>query len=756
MSRHLLTFRTTHRGHRPHRALATTAIAVALAAGTATALPVTAAHAADAAEVLIPAPAVYSDGPETLLATGGDGVLHREGGQYLWTTTYNRTTKTVWGLSGLSEDAIVPQHDASNRITYTKPRADGGTDVIAFNAETPQPNLTVTVPPEFLNPVVAGGWALATVDSDGDGVYEMAGFRPNSSLAWVQLPPGATTGAKPLTYGGAEGRALIGYTNADGTPGYGVVTAPFGVVTPLPVEGTPSSMRITSQEVSWFSREGGPAVHIQKLGSTAPPRVVPLDVQSPDSKVQAFLVSDNVLWYEEGVGTLHLTPYAGNDTARDLLTDVETAVQGYEGRGELTVLAKDAEGLRGIHNFSIDGLGLVWDLPMRQAPRVQTGSGSVEALSLAGGRLRHATALSGTTTLHGKDIGTGADPVDGPKLPDFGGQAAGRFADGGDEGLARLVADPGTGKDVLVSGDDPEDPVDSQPLPGADGRILDVSPEFVLYRAADRTYVVDTARDRIVREAPGAATLEHDTLLVPSQKKPGSVDTVDLRTGEVTGSVWLGTACVPSELQSSGSLLYWSCAGQDTAGVRDRATGRAWPAPATGTLLGDRFLAARNAGSLKLTGLKADGTTADLGTVDSVKPGDPGRTWTLDPAAGKLAWVDTDDTIHVTAPQQAVSPLTVADSATPATLETAGWNGAWWLSKPAASWTLTLTNRSTGAVVRTWTGEATRGTVKVTWDGTSESGTRVENGAYTWDLTATPADGSGDAATATGVVRVTG
>lgn len=33
-----------------------------------------------------------------------------------------------------------------------------------------------------------------------------------------------------------------------------------------------------------------------------------------------------------------------------------------------------------------------------------------------------------------------------------------------------------------------------------------------------------------------------------------------------------------------------------------------------------------------------------------------GSTWTLDADAGKLAWVGTDDTVHVTAPQQAVSP----------------------------------------------------------------------------------------------------
>ncbi|NEE16131.1 hypothetical protein G3M58_57890, partial [Streptomyces sp. SID7499] len=111
-------------------------------------------------------------------------------------------------------------------------------------------------------------------------------------------------------------------------------------------------------------------------------------------------------------------------------------------------------------------------------------------------------------------------------------------------------------------------------------------------------------------------------------------------------------------------------------------------------LLGDRFLAAREAsGDLRLTALRPDGSTGDLGTVTGLKAPEDGdgrgTTWTLDPAAGKLAWVGTDDTVHVTAPQQAVSPLVVTHSAVPAT--SAGeWGASWWLSKPAASWKLTL------------------------------------------------------------------
>ncbi|MFD8273001.1 FlgD immunoglobulin-like domain containing protein [Streptomyces flaveolus] len=311
-----------------------------------------------------------------------------------------------------------------------------------------------------------------------------------------------------------------------------------------------------------------------------------------------------------------------------------------------------------------------------------------------------------------------------------------------------------------MTGDDPEHPADSFPLPGTGGRILDAAPEFVLYEAGGRQYVVDTARDLVVREQPAqAAALDQKRLFKPALNQPGKVKEINVRSGELIRTVDLGSSCVPDELQYSGSLLYWSCASKDAAGVRDLTTGRTYPAPATGVLLGDRFTAHRDtSGALRLTALRTDGGTADLGTVTGLKQpavGDGrGSTWTVDAGAGKLVWVDADDTVHVTAPQHEVSALRVARTAAPRT-SAGAWAAAWWLSKPAASWQVTLTRRATGEVVRTWTGEGTLSTVRVTWDGTSESGTPVATGGYAWRLTATPADGTGADATASGVVKVT-
>lgn len=766
MSHHLRTTSHTSRTRRTNRTRQTataTAIAAVLAAGLVTVLPAT-AHAAGVAEVLIPAPDAYGEGTETVLATGSQGVLHREGGGYLWTTTYNRTTKPVPALDGVPQDAIVQGHDEFNRVVYTKPREDGGTDVVRVGIEDPGFSNTVSVPAGYLNPRVANGWVLATVDQ-GDGTYQLRVARGGAPTAdpVVRLPAGATTGAEPVLLGAFSNQLVIGYRTADGSPGYGILTAYNGTVVPLPVTGEASSFRITQDTVSWFTRSGEPGVRVMQRGSTAAPRIVPLAAKSPDSEVTAFVVGDNVLWYEGDDGPLRLTPFAGAETERTLLSGVERAFLRTEGSGSLVVLGKDADGKRAVHLFSVDGLGLIFDLPLREVPRVKTADGEIQALSLDRGRLRYVNSLADAKTLHGRDIGTALDPAQGAALPDFAGLAAGRFADGTDEGLARLVADPSTGTDVLVTGDDPEHPADSFPLPGTGGRILDTAPEFVLYEADGRQYVVDTAHDRIVRQQPAqAAVLEQKWLLKPALNNPGTVKVVNVRTGTVTGTIALGTACVPNELQRSGTLLYWSCASQDAAGVRDLATGRTYPAPASGALLGDRFLAHRDAsGDLRLTALQADGGTADLGTVTGLKQaanGDGrGTTWTLDAGAGKLAWVGADDTVHVTAPQHAVSALRVARTAAPPAWvqgSTGEWAAAWWLSKPAASWRVTLTHRTTGEVVRTWTGGSTRSAVRVSWDGTTDSGTPVATGAYTWQLTSTPADGTGPEATASGVVRV--
>ncbi|GGP33826.1 hypothetical protein [Streptomyces melanogenes] len=742
--------------------------ALALASSVALAAPV-AAQAADSGGVLIPAPDAYTDLADTLLSTSNNGVLHQEEGSasYLWTNTYNRRTVPVTALDGVPREAIFTQHDEYDRAAYAT-TVDGTTTITLVDVEK-NTKTDLTLPQGYAHPRISGGFVLAT-RATGDGGHDLRVLRPSGTSTpydvAVRLPAGATAEAEPVLYGGEYSSLVIRY-RIGSTYGYGVLNGISGTVSALPVTGEASSFRITRDVVTWFTRQGGQGVRVlsrDRPGGT--PKVVALAPKSADSEVTAYVVGRNVLWTEGRKGALNLTPIDGAETSRVLLTEFEQGLERSDSM--LTALGRTSDGTRAVHLFTVDGSGLVFDLPLRVLKPVKKADGSVRALGLDRGTVRFADALPDAVRLYGKDVGTGLDPVAGTDLPVFDDAAPGRFADGGDEGLARLVTDPDTGKDVLVTGDDPAKSGDRLPLPAAGGRIVDVSPEFLLYRApgADgRNYVVDTARDKIVQEQPAqAAALDHSTLWTAQPNGSGTLIATDLRTGAERGAVALQAGCVPDELQSNGKLIYWSCTGQDRAGVYDAAADLAYPAPAHDVLLGDGFLAQRVAGAdtVRLTGLNDDGTTADLGAVSGVKDtataDSRGVTWTVDRHAGKIAFVDKDDTVHVTTVQRAASALTVADSTVPAAFrpgDGAVWQARWWLSKPAASWKLTLRSRDTGAVVRTWTGTATRGTVPVSWNRGIADGTAAAGG-YTWSLIAVPADGQGPSLRASGALDLTG
>ncbi|NUS04630.1 MAG: VCBS repeat-containing protein, partial [Nonomuraea sp.] len=129
------------------------------------------------------------------------------------------------------------------------------------------------------------------------------------------------------------------------------------------------------------------------------------------------------------------------------------------------------------------------------------------------------------------------------------------------------------------------------------------------------------------------------------------------------------------------------------------------------------------------------------------------------PYTGVIAQLRSDHAIRLTSSDVPVSPLVQRDAAVPASVDvkggTAQWGPKWWLNKPAASWNLVIANRA-GTAVRTLSGGLARGVVSPAWNGKDASGRLVPNGAYTWKLTVTPADGQGATLTRTGTVKATG
>ncbi|MFF7677138.1 FG-GAP-like repeat-containing protein [Actinacidiphila glaucinigra] len=251
---------------------------------------------------------------------------------------------------------------------------------------------------------------------------------------------------------------------------------------------------------------------------------------------------------------------------------------------------------------------------------------------------------------------------------------------------------------------------------------------------------------------------------------PTGVAAKNLSTGAAGDSFDAG--CVPSDLQAVGRWVYWRCSDYwhdfKGAGVYDRQAKRSLKLGADETLLGDGYLVHRSdATGLTLVdlhnGLPLSGKEADLPqrvVVTAAELGDrTGRRsgWTVDRFGGHVAYTGEDRRVRIVPSGVPASRIAVIDADTPAMDSKAGaWKPRWWLSKPAATWSLTMKNKATGKTVRTFSGGEARGLITPSWDGKDAAGKYVPNGAYVWTLTAKPADGVQADLSVSGTVPVTG
>lgn len=253
----------------------------------------------------------------------------------------------------------------------------------------------------------------------------------------------------------------------------------------------------------------------------------------------------------------------------------------------------------------------------------------------------------------------------------------------------------------------------------------------------------------------------------------GKVTATRLPAGTAVESFTTTNGCTPSELQAVGRWVYWACVDYwgdvKGAGIYDRTARRAVTAPVGQVLLGDGYLVQRVTGTASgsgLTlfdlhgGLPAGGAHTDLPSRRLADWTDLGRdntgartTWTVDRFGGPVAYADDEQRVHLVQTGVPASALTAIDSTL--TINSTGWSGSWWLSKPAAGWQVTVRDKASGATVRTLAGATARGLLTTAWDGKDTAGRLVANGTYTWTLSAKPADGQGAALTLSGTTRVT-
>jgi VCBS repeat protein/flagellar hook capping protein FlgD len=358
------------------------------------------------------------------------------------------------------------------------------------------------------------------------------------------------------------------------------------------------------------------------------------------------------------------------------------------------------------------------------------------------------------------------DPGGGPSCPELFAADDGRIvyrgmAMLGDETVARLYV-------VDKDGDFPGTPYETGFDRDAytDGsRIMDVSGHLVLFLGmlpggGSELHVVDIDSGKVLHREDALDGALWGTTLWTSTA-PGTVTAKDARTGAALTSFTVGTGCgTVYGLKAVGRWLYWKCSGNTApamrAGVFDVQERRDVSLPAdTGrqARLGDGFV---------VTGGNAASVVHDVqsGTAMSQTLSPASGSVSVDPHTGQVAYSVPGGDIHISRRATQAYPLAALYGLVSPRAETdstpLAWRGEWWLSKPAASWSLVVRHKESGRIVANREGGAAEHSIATSWDGRDASGGYLPNGAYTWTLTAQPADGHGPVMTKTGDLRLTG
>ena len=309
--------------------------------------------------------------------------------------------------------------------------------------------------------------------------------------------------------------------------------------------------------------------------------------------------------------------------------------------------------------------------------------------------------------------------------------------------------------------------------------VRSVRPTYVPTLSASGRYSVQRPDSRFQYVRDGTKELSHTdrwhaaslwgSQLWSAGTRSGTVTAVSLPSMKALGSaVSVGAPCVPAEIQVVGRWIYWSCGPTKKAGVYDRATKRVIKVPSGYAQLADGYLVSQNdaAARLSITYFPGAVPAARVGTSDLAplknQVGEPadrrGRFWAVDRFGGPLAYLTDAGDVTAKWPRVTTSPLAVIATDSPARvdLRPAGstYTGVWHLSKPAASWKLTIVSAASGKTVRTLTGGPAAGRISAMWDGIGPGGKKVPTGTYRWTLTAPAADHVGRSATVKGSVAV--
>ncbi|MEV0090000.1 FG-GAP-like repeat-containing protein [Streptomyces sp. NPDC050738] len=708
----------------------------------------------------------YVPRSDALYSAGPTGYLHAQEGSsgYLWTSYATGATTQLGSLArvdspgylGSSSDIVADVVSPTAKVVLRDLAADTSTDVAlthgryagTFGGHVLTVGLTPSLEPRF--------W-LYGVDADADGTL-VTGIPAETTSTVAVLGGDSTTAVVRLAFGSTYRLGLVDLATAK-------------LTSTVAVSGYPTSALLSADHVVWASnRTTAHVLDRADLSAAETTLTLPGTEGTPTLGIAggwllvARSVPDEPSDYVDKSGErLMAVPLAGGDPVTLLRHANSSLVPAPDG-GLLAVGGADS-GHWAVRRVTAAGSQTPVLAEVAAVPPI---AAKIEKLSLQNGHLAtRETDSSFLGTYRTRTIdATGTSYVpSAPTSQSWSMDSTGPYSsgDGRAVSLSSVASEPETAVRSIIPGDTEG----YFRTPSASGSALEVSGRYAIVNGASPTkqYIGDlgvyTDLEPILTRSVTAASIWGTWLWTPGTTA-GVVTAMDLKTRKTTETVSTGAPCIPKELQSVGRWVYWSCGATAQAGVYDRTTKKSISVPAGPALVSDGYLVRNDtaAGDLKLTAF-ADGkaTTRSIGAFTGGES-TRGVTWTVDRFGGPAAYVDADQQIHLVpsgVPGGAIG--TIESEIGNNQWESSAATDPWWqvrafLSKPAASWTATVTSKATGAVVRTLSGGPVNGNLTARWNLRNTAGALVPNGAYTVTVTVKPADGSGAVMSAGYAVRV--
>ncbi|MFF7967372.1 FG-GAP-like repeat-containing protein [Streptomyces sp. NPDC007903] len=732
------------------------------------------AYAEGASEIVLPATMRTTPRTVYLQSAGTSGFLEYRStadGSGLWWTGYDGSRKPVDGGEGLGPRTLGSYGTGSDVVALSPSQATGGKVVLRDMGTGATETVTVPASQSYMQ---AYGHTVLTSTST-DGARNRLFLLRDESGSTVQTPvTGLPDGVAFLFFprGSASG-ILVNFQGPDGVLHYAWVDPQTGAATVLP-PGVASLDSVVGAGylASWYSTS---RVRVYADGSYDAPAHEIAFTSDPSHKILGVVGDALVVARRDSssVWSVSALPFDGSAELPLLKRADPTTVATPD--GDLVVAGGESSQDYGIARIEAGPDGLprarrIVDVPPRPM--------GVESLDLSGGELLTYESGDGATHLYSRSLATAGTLTAGPRADRGRTTRCGVL--NGDYGSCPTLMGTGDGRAVTLDVLGEIAVLDrDKSLPGtvlASGLqdnhgLSDAAGRYAAWTGptpkGDGLNVADLDTGKVVLTRTGAAqpasaALWGETLWTAAGD--GTVTATEVRSGSAVTSFRAPTGCASGVVRAVGRWVYWSgwCdlpqGGTAQKAVVYDTRGKtlvAVPAAAD-SRLGDGFLVSRDPGSgaLILTDVSR-GSAVNRTLV--AKAG----TWDVDPYTGLVGYVEsaTQD-IHVVRGGVPATDLAVIGARTAASVglvsPSSSWDGTWWLSRPAASWTLALRNKATGATLRTLSGGAATDAVHASWNGRTSTGEYAPNGTYTWTLTVVPADGHGASAVSSGSLKLAG